>query len=260
MRFPRRLHAVYPIFALGAFIVLRFWLRGLFVIAAVRLHVPQLAVVLIAQYLAYYIAIFAILLVFERRPPWTAGLDGQRWLFNYLRGLAVGLAMFGMVAAALILTGQAGVVVMQAGAIGWTLLLLPAWAFQSTAEELLARGFLIQEFGRHYGVAVGIVAGTATFTLLHRVLQLPLLLTLAAWGLFLSFWALKEGAIWGVSGWHTAWNWAEGFLGFSVTGGALPVSAQLAVLRMSGGQWATGGQLGPENGWAATSCWERPPP
>jgi hypothetical protein len=74
-------------------------------------------------------------------------------------------------------------------------------------------------------------------------------LNIVLFGFFLSFYAAKEGSLWGVCGWHAAWNWLLG------TGFGLPVSGTDTVVDPTLVQladtpdavwWITGGSFGPE--------------
>src|SRR5262249_14413373 len=64
-------------------------------------------------------------------------------------------------------------------------------------------------------VALAVLLTSLVFTLLHFDLDQPWLFTanVFLFSAFACLWALETGNVWGVMGWHAAWNWlfATGF-------------------------------------------------
>jgi membrane protease YdiL (CAAX protease family) len=205
--------------------------------------------------------------LFERRSPTVLGLNGQA-LRRYVRGLAVGVGFLCCVIALIWLTGGYRV----EGHGVWTapspLLFLPILALfggfmiQGATEELLMRGWLMQLVASRHGLVAAIVINAALFALMHGGNIDPskeLVLALANLVLFavmISLYAIKEGSLWGVCAWHTAWNWLLGVgFGLEVSGGRIPVQSLVVDLAPNAGApwWLTGGAFGPEASVATTA-------
>jgi hypothetical protein len=130
-----------------------------------------------------------------------------------------------------------------------------AFVIQGSSEELIMRGWLMQLTASRYGVTAGIVFSTIVFSALHggniqASDELVLgLLNIVLVGAFLGLYAAQEGSIWGVCGWHAAWNWILGLgFGLEVSGTGLGTSALIVDLKANNGVpwWITGGAFGPE--------------
>jgi len=67
-------------------------------------------------------------------------------------------------------------------------------------------------------------------------------------GVFLAFYALREGSLWGICGLHAAWNWAQGSVfGFSVSGTGVPGGSLFNLqTNPAASELLTGGVFGPE--------------
>ena len=128
-------------------------------------------------------------------------------------------------------------------------LLLPAFAFQSSVEEIMFRGWLLSTLARKASVPVAVLLVSATFSLLHYSPNQPPLVMVSTvlFSLFACAWVLRTGNLWGVMGWHAGWNWllAVGFE-LPVTGLDAHLPALLVALRPQGGDGLTGGAQGPE--------------
>ncbi len=190
----------------------------------------------------------------ERRSLASIGLTGAAPLKTFLRGLAIGFATIALVVGAIWAAGG-----MQAAGIGpaWRspsgllqiALLLPAFVFQSSVEEVMFRGWLLSTVARKANVLVAVLLVSATFGLLHYSPHQPPLVVASSvlFSLFACAWVLRTGNVWGVMGWHAGWNWllAVGFE-LPVTGLDAHLPALLVALRPQGGDALTGGAQGPE--------------
>lgn len=190
----------------------------------------------------------------ERRSLASIGLTGAAALKTFLRGLAIGFATITLVVCVIWAAGG-----MQAAGIGpaWRspsgllqiALLLPAFVFQSSVEEVMFRGWLLSTLARKTNVFIAVLLVSATFGLLHYSPHQPLLVVAntVLFSLFACAWVLRTGNIWGVMGWHAGWNWllAVGFE-LPVTGMDTHLPALLVALRPHGGDALTGGAQGPE--------------
>ena len=208
----------------------------------------------------------------ERRPLANIGLARAPAVRSFAQGLGLGALTILSVIVAILLAGGfevgqiAPALSNPAGLLGIALL-LPSFILQAGSEELLFRGWLLSALGRKLNLALAVVISSALFALLHYGPNQPWLVTLSSFvfGLFAACWAIKAGNIWGVMGWHAAWNWllAVGFE-LPVTGIDAGVPALLVKLVPRGDALLTGGPEGPEGSvfcvvfmglWSAVLLW-----
>ncbi len=218
------------------------------------------AILLIFTFGPIFLVVWAWIFLFEKRAPWTIGLEKRYALRNYLRGLLVGLATFG---ASVGILAALGYVAFEQGdprkqglaALGSVVIIFAGWMVQGAAEEALVRGWLLPVIGSRYSAMAGVVLSSLLFAALHLLnpgVSPVAALNLFLFGAFASLFALYEGGLWGVFGIHAAWNWAQGnLLGFEVSGN--PVSSTLINLMEVGPDTITGGVFGPEGGLAVTA-------
>lgn len=198
---------------------------------------------------------------YEKRPSPNLGYEKPAALMQYLRGLALGIAMFAGAVGILALFGavapeQGGDPSRQGiAALGGTLIVFLGWMVQGAAEEALARGWMLPTLAARYKPWVGILLSSLFFAVLHGLnpnLSLIALLNLFLFGLFAAFYALREGSLWGISALHSVWNWVQGnFFGLQVSGTEAG-GGMLLNLQETGADWLTGGGFGPEGGLAVT--------
>lgn len=196
----------------------------------------------------------------ERRPLSTIGLTSPHGVAVFAKGLLVGALMMSAAVAGIWLTG-----VLRAGAIAPAFssltsiasiaVLLAAFAIQSSAEEVLFRGWMLSAVAAKFGTVAAIIVSSAVFTLLHSGRHAGLLFSInvVLFALFACSWSLRTGNIWGVMGWHSAWNWLLGVgFGLRVTGLDTHMPALLVQLTPLGPDWLTGGAEGPEGSVVTT--------
>jgi membrane protease YdiL (CAAX protease family) len=127
--------------------------------------------------------------------------------------------------------------------------LLACFVVQASAEEILFRGWMLSALTRRINVVGAIAIVSAIFTLLHfgRDTTLLTLVNTVLFSVFACCWAVMARNVWGVMGWHAAWNWLLA-VGFEtrVTGLDAQVPALLARLTPLGPVDLTGGAEGPE--------------
>ena len=198
--------------------------------------------------------------LYEKRGLATLGLERDGALRRYGRGLLIGLltftgavgwmALFGFVAPEASDPGRVG-----RAALGGVLLVIPGWLVQGAAEEVLTRGWIMSVLAARYRPWLGILVSSLFFTLAHGLnpnLTALALVNLFLYSLFAAFYALREGSLWGVCAFHSAWNWAQGnFFGLAVSGNQAE-GGMLFDLMETGPDWFTGGAFGPEGGLAVT--------
>ncbi|WP_339746691.1 type II CAAX endopeptidase family protein [uncultured Maricaulis sp.] len=194
---------------------------------------------------------------FERRGPATVGLNG-RFPVRFVRGYGLGLAFLAAVVG--IIWAVGGYQIEASGSLAIASLIPVAWLLagfiiQGSTEELLFRGWLMGLIASRHGIWLAIIINSVLFGLVHAgniAWSQELMFGLAnivLVGVFLSLYAAKEGSLWGVCGWHAAWNWllASGF-GLPVSGQDVLVTPVIIDLADTpdAAWWLTGGVFGPE--------------
>jgi len=229
---------------------------------------PQLAYQLGAAF--GLTAILALLWagLFERRGPSALGLNAKGPM-RFVRGYLIGLAFMAAVVGVIWATG--GYVIEGAGAFGSAAVgtaLLPigvlmlGFIIQGSSEELLFRGWLMQLIASRHGLWIAVVANSALFALAHAGNIEPSkelfvgLANIVLFGLFISLYAVREGSLWGVCGWHAAWNWLLG-LGFGLEVSGMKIDSLPLITDLTGAPgaawWLTGGAFGPEASLVTTA-------
>ena len=206
--------------------------------------------------------------LFERRGLKEIGFNGDG-LKRFLRGYAIGLAFLLVVVGAIWALG--GYRVDAGGAFGAAnvgaalipiVVLLLGFIIQGSTEEILTRGWLMQVIVSRHGLAWGIGLSSALFGLLHaaNIDPSPELLTgvlnVVLFGVFIGLYAAREGSLWGVCGWHAAWNWLLGLgFGLEVSGHVVETTPLVVDLgtQTTVPWWVTGADFGPEGSVVTTA-------
>jgi len=205
--------------------------------------------------------------LFERRNLRTIGFNGHA-LKRFARGYGVGLAFLLVVVGGIAALG--GYTIEAGGAFStpaplvalWPILvLLLGFVIQGSTEEILTRGWLMQVIASRHGLAWGIGLSSALFGLLHAANIKPSpelavgVANVALFGVMIGLYAAREGSLWGVCGWHAAWNWLLGLgFGLEVSGQVVetkPLIVDLAT-RTEVPWWITGAAFGPEGSVVTT--------
>jgi len=129
------------------------------------------------------------------------------------------------------------------------LAMLIFFSFVSWQEELLIRGYWLQNLSSGLSTSLGVLLSSAIFALAHWFnpnLDWLGLLGLFLAGLFLAYGYLRTRQLWLPIGLHLGWNFFEGTLfGFPVSG---QYQYQLIRQTVTGPDLITGGAFGPEAG------------
>jgi membrane protease YdiL (CAAX protease family) len=198
--------------------------------------------------------------LFERRSPAALGFNGAV-LVRYGRGLLVGAAFL---LASIGLAWALGAYRIE-GAGVWTapapalflpiLCLFAGFMVQGATEELMLRGWLMQLVASRHGLIAAVLVNSIVFAVLHAgnikpSPELALALgNLLLFAVMISLYAIKEGSLWGVCAWHSAWNTLLGVgFGLDVSGEHVAVKSLVVDLAPAQGApwWLTGGAFGPE--------------
>jgi hypothetical protein len=213
----------------------------------------------VTMFLLIYLALWALLRLFSKRPFWTLGWETDHAFSRVLLGIAAAGIMMAAVAGISIASGASrgpGLIqTMGLAAVGLRFLSLLSYFVQGPAEEALFRGWLMPVIGARYRPWIGVIVSSAIFSLAHSTSQgITALgfLNLFLFGVLTSAYALADGGLWGVGAWHAVWNWMQGdLLGFPTDGS--PHIGLLSSVQANGPGLITGGAFGPEGGLACTA-------
>ncbi len=188
---------------------------------------------------------------FEGRPFSTAGFKSRRPVKSYLTGFALGFLMLAVIIGMMALTGVAELDRSGAQTDGVSLalgllLMLVGFIIQGGGEEILMRGWLFQVLGARYTPWVGFTVSTVLFTAFHGSTSIMANINLLLFSVFLAFYYLYEGSLWGAMGWHSAWNWAQANIFGVRLSGSMESEQTLMNVRTTGSPLLSGGDYGPE--------------
>lgn len=129
------------------------------------------------------------------------------------------------------------------------LVMLAVFFLVSWQEELLSRGYWLQNLSDGLNRSLGVLLSSAIFALIHLFnpnLSWLAFLGLFLSGLFLAYGYLRTQQLWLPIGLHLGWNFFEGIVfGFPVSGN---YTYQLIRQTTTGPELITGGAFGPEAG------------
>ncbi|MCL4559726.1 MAG: CPBP family intramembrane metalloprotease [Chloroflexi bacterium] len=218
------------------------------------------ALLLIFSFAPIFLVLWIWLSLYEKRPLWTTGMLRQGALRKYIIGLLAGVAAFSAVVGVLSALGCLSVnpeasSTRKLSEYGGVLIIFLGWLIQGPGEEILCRGWLLPVLGARYKPWVGLLGSALLFAFYHSLnpgINPLAVVNLFLFGIFIAFYVLAEGSLWGAFAFHSMWNWAEGNLfGLQVSG--LPLNGTtLLNLRTQGASILTGGSFGPEGGLAVT--------
>lgn len=212
------------------------------------------------------VAILMWVRLFERRGWQTIGFNGDG-AKRFGRGFLIGLGFLGAVVGGLALLGgyrieSPGIwAAPSLAAFVPILVLLVGFCIQGGGEEILMRGWLMQLIASRHGMYWAIGVNSVIFSLMHALNTPPTpelglgLLNILLVGIFFSLYAIREQSLWGVCGWHAAWNWMlSGGVGLEVSGMSVKVAPLIDLAGTAGAPWwLTGGSFGPEGSVVATA-------
>ena len=184
---------------------------------------------------------------------------GCRWLAKgFASGLVATAALYGVLLAtgAVTLHGLALTRIVRADAgPEWSLVaLLLLFGVQSASEELIVRGYVLQNLMDLWGKPAAVVVSSVLFALLHGAnpgAQPFALLNILLIGLVFAISYLRTGGLWFAIGLHWAWNFSLGAL-FSLPVSGCAVEGLFLTESRPVLHWLTGGDFGPEGGLAGT--------
>ena len=187
----------------------------------------------------------------EKRPIRTLGFYRENFLSNLLKGFGLGLALFLLILLGLVALGQYRFesIHLNPYSFAFIVFTIPFWLLQGTAEEVVARAWLLPQLASRTNLKVAVVISSAFFTLLHvgNSGLTPLsAVNLFLFGVAMALYLLKTDTVWGVAGIHGAWNFAQGNL-FGILVSGQPSGTSLMTFMPQGHQdWLSGGSFGIE--------------
>ena len=206
--------------------------------------------------LAITISVFIARRFLDRRTFISLGLKGNMQAFyDLLFGVALTGMMIGLIYLLLWAVGW-----LQVESLAWhveswenlaasILIMVSLYALIGWQEELLIRGYWLQNLSDGLSQSLGVLFSSALFALAHTMnpnLSWQAYLGLFLSGLFLAFGYLRTKQLWLPIGLHIGWNLFEGTVfGFPVSG---QYFYQLVRQTVSGPDIITGGAFGPEAG------------
>ena len=221
-----------------------------------NLNQASLSLSVIVALPAITIATWIARRLLDRRSFRSLGLElGPRWIRDLLVGFAIPVPLFALVYLFESLMGW-----LEFQSWGWAdgglaatavglLLTLLAFVAVGFYEELLFRGYYLQNLKDGTNVAVAVLVTSAVFGLAHLGnfhASLNSTLGIFTAGLFLAYAWIRTRALWLPIGIHIGWNFLQGpVFGFEVSGYTTPSLVQHSV---SGPVLITGGDFGPEAG------------
>jgi membrane protease YdiL (CAAX protease family) len=202
-------------------------------------------------------SVFLARLLFDRRSLTSLGLQLKPRLFlDIIVGILIAGVMMG-----LIFTLEWGLGWLKFAGFAWqtkpisqVLVEILFWLLLFTAvgwqEELLARGYWLQNLADGMGLFWGVLLSSVLFSMAHLLnpnVSWTAVLGLVLAGLFLAYGYLRTRQLWLPIGLHIGWNFFEGTIfGFQVSGlSDMPVLLRQTV---QGPELVTGGLFGPEAG------------
>ncbi|MBI4492569.1 MAG: CPBP family intramembrane metalloprotease [Chloroflexi bacterium] len=197
--------------------------------------------------------VYAFRHLLDRASLASLGLQPARsWPRELLMGFLLGAALMSAVFAIEVLAGGYAIGPGRAAAGPGTVVAILGQALLTfllvgLGEELVARGYVLQNLALEWGLPIAVVASSVLFGAAHLAnpgANLVSTLGVTVAGLLLAASYLATRRLWMPIGLHWAWNFFQGpIYGFAVSGLA---GQGLLEARAQGPEWLTGGAFGPE--------------
>jgi membrane protease YdiL (CAAX protease family) len=209
---------------------------------------------LLLPFAALGLAVLTWVRFVERRPLRTIGLVGAHRVRTFLYGQLAGIGMVITIVGGIWMMGgfqfvSYGNAFSSPVSLGKIVILLVCFAFQSSAEELFFRGWMLSAITAKFGVFFAVLLSSLVFFVVHFDPRANWIFraNVFLFAVFACCWVIRTGNVWGVMAWHGGWNWllAVGFeLRVTALNAHLP--ALLIKLMPVGPDYLTGGIEGPE--------------
>ncbi len=191
--------------------------------------------------------------VFRRQSIFDLGLKPYRgWLLDVVAGLVLGFVGFfllfvvGSATGLVVVTGQTSI---GPALIQGMITALVMFIAVALGEELLIRGYVLQNLELGWGTVGAAVASSFLWGALHLTnpgASLAAVVNITVAGLVYAYAYLITRSLWLPVALHLSWNFSQGSIfGFTVSGLTTP---GIVSLRLTGPDSITGGMFGPEAG------------
>lgn len=220
-------------------------------------------ILLLIQLLSFYgISLFVYIRVvsIEGRSFSSIGFCKKGWIKKYLIGFTIGAILTISEVALLYTFGLISVnhnPIQPVGLsdINYISIILIGWIVQSSAEEILTRGWLMNILSAKYNVWVGLIVSSTYFGFMHLFnpnISYIAIINLILTGFLFGLYVLKTNNLWGACGIHCAWNFFMGNIFGLEVSGTSPAIGTLFDLDLIGSTVLSGGKFGPEGGICET--------
>lgn len=214
---------------------------------------------MIASLFATAVMIILVILfckLVQKRKPSSLGFVKEGAGVEYLRGAALGFAMFSGAVLICVLAGSVRLSAARGAFAPLPLVLFAAgYMVQGMAEEALCRGYFMVSLGRRYSMDMAVLINAVAFAALHALnpgISSLAILNIILYGIFASLCFIRTENIWLVGALHSVWNFAQGNIyGIKVSGLKTDCSVFSAVMT-EGKDLFHGGAFGLEGGLAVT--------
>ncbi len=207
--------------------------------------------------IAFIIIVILYCRLLEKRKLVTMGFRKKGMAVEYLRGIALGAAAFGMAYGICVLTGSTVFHIVSSKGTTWLYILgfFFGYLVQGMAEEVICRGYLLVSLSRRYSVTASVILSAVFFAMLHGLnagVGFLAFLNLALFGIFMGLLFVRYENIWVVGAVHSIWNFVQGnIFGISVSGNKIQPSLFTSDM-VKGREFIHGGMFGAEGGLAVT--------
>jgi len=162
----------------------------------------------------------------EKRSFRNLGFQRMGALRQYGKGFLIGLALMSICVVTGIITGAFKVELvasaLQFKSLVPIIVVMLGFVIQGGTEEVIYRGWLMPIVGQRHNVITGIVVSSFMFTLLHGMnpgMTILPIVNLTLFAVFAALYTIDAKSLWGICGFHSAWNWMQGsFYGIKVSG------------------------------------------
>lgn len=209
----------------------------------------------------FQICIFFIWVrLIEKRKIATIGFRSNNRLGKFLLGFCINIIAVTIMTIALYLMGVIEIEInkninMSINTCALIAIISAGWLVQSVSEEIGIRGWLLPVLGAKYSPKIAILVTSIAFGILHLFTPTATVLSfvnIILSGLFFNLYAINEDSLWGVWGFHCAWNLALGNIYAFMVSGFSAGDFTIFKIKVVGNELLTGGSFGPEGGLLAT--------
>jgi len=201
-------------------------------------------------FLPIILLVFLYMKVVEKRSFRTMGFEKKGYK-KYLTGFLFGLVLFSIaVVLSILFGGMTMKLSFQASFLPAIITILLGFLIQGASEEVVFRGWVLPVVGARYNLKIAIILSSALFALLHGLnpgITLLSVVNLVLFGVFAAVYALQEESLWGICGFHSAWNWIQGSVfGVKVSGTTVPGGSIFITTPVESKDLISGGAFGIE--------------